>query len=51
MTHALECTNCQWQGQPDDLVEDKEFEPTSIDDFTHCPDCECEDFKEVHTEN
>ena len=50
MNHVLECTDCGWQGQPDDLVEDAEVEPTSINDYTHCPKCDGEDFTEAYTE-
>ncbi len=47
--HKLECTNCKWQGAPDDLVSNSMVEETvdTIHNYTRCPRCKGDDFKEV----
>lgn len=43
---VIECQDCGWQGHPDDL-DAIVAEPTSIDDFVHCPECKGTEFAEV----
>lgn len=43
----LECKYCEWQGHIDDLESHPDYEPTSINDFTHCPECNKEEFHDL----
>ncbi len=43
---VLECVDCEWQGRPTDLEAIVE-EPTSINDYTHCPECAGTEFVTV----
>lgn len=40
----LTCTECDWQGSPDELV--SLTEETNDKDFSYCPYCNLNDFEE-----
>ena len=44
----IECTNCGWQGEPEELVAltDSIYDR----DFTHCPNCDGDDFEDLEDE-